>query len=256
MKLDSKIILITGASSGFGKAVALRMAKDNCTLILTARNTERLKQLELDIQAINPNVKTKVITADLSDIKNITKLFNEVKTYTKHLDVVFDNAGLGHVDDLIKIPDDQIKETIDINVTGMILVAKYAAEMMTGQRFGHIIMTSSLAGLITLPQWSVYVASKWAITGFAASLEMELAPHNVRVSTIHPGPVETEFFKRADLAMPKTMGVIPVEAVSELVYKIALRKSGQFPIPYTSKIFGTMYRLFPRLTKLLIKKVA
>jgi short-subunit dehydrogenase len=258
MKLDNKTILITGASSGFGKAVALRMAKDNCNLILTARNLEKIALVEAEIKQLNPQVKTKVILADLTKLEDIKRLFAEIKEYTGSLDLVFNNAGLGHVDDLVKQTDEQIKEMIDVNVTSMILVSKYVSEMMIPQNYGHIIMTSSLAGLISVPQWSVYVATKWAITGFAASLEMELKPYNILVSTIHPGPVDTEFFskEKADIKLNNLTSVIPVSEVSEKVYSIALKKGGQHPIPSLGRFFAVMYRFFPGLTKKLIKRTA
>lgn len=258
MKLNNKTILITGASSGFGKAIALRMAQDNCNLVLTARNPEKMALVEAEIKNLNPNVKTKVILADLTKLEDIKRLFNEVKEYTSKLDLVFNNAGLGHVDYLIKQTDEQIKEMIDVNVTSMILVSKYAAEMMIPQKMGHIIMTSSLAGLISVPQWSVYVASKWAITGFAASLELELKPYHILVSTIHPGPVDTEFFskEKADIELNNLTQVIPVSVVSEKVYEIALQKGGQHPIPTMGKVYAVLYRLLPGFTKGLIQKMA
>lgn len=258
MKLDNKTVLITGASSGFGKAVALRMAQDNCNLILSARNLEKLTLVEAEIKQVNPQVKTKIIPADLLKIDDIKKLFSEVKAYTNTLDLVFNNAGLGHVDYLVNQTDEQIKEIIDINVTSMILVSKYSAEIMIEQKNGHIIMTSSLAGLITVPQWAVYVASKWAITGFASSLEMELKPYNIIVSTIHPGPVDTEFFAKdkADIKLKNLTSVIPVSVVSDKVYEIALKKGGQHPIPAISKTYSIIYRFFPGLAKTLVQKVA
>lgn len=258
MKLDNKTILITGASSGFGKAVALRMAQDNCTLILTARNLEKLAQVEMEIKAVNPKVKTKIIQADLTKIEDIKNLFSQVKEFTPTLDLVFNNAGLGHVDYLINQTDEQVKEMVDVNVTSMILVSKYSAEIMVKQKFGHIIMTSSLAGLISVPQWAVYVASKWAITGFASSLEMELKPYNILVSTIHPGPVDTEFFdkEKANIEHKNLVSVIPVSEVSNKVYEISLKKGGQHPIPSMAKTYHILYRFFPGLTKSLIQKMA
>lgn len=258
MKLNGKTILITGASSGFGKAVALRIAKDDCSLILTARNAQKLSSVVDEVKKVNAKVEVQTILADLTKLEDIKRLFAEIeKSYTQ-LDLVFNNAGLGHVDYLVNQTDEQIKEMIDVNVTSMILVSKYAAEKMIAQKQGHIIMTSSLAGLISVPQWSVYVASKWAITGFAASLEMELQPHNILVSTIHPGPVDTEFFskEKADIKLNNLTQVIPVSEVSERVYDIAFKNGGQHPIPSMGRVYAWFYRLFPAITKRLIRKVS
>lgn len=258
MKLNGKTILITGASSGFGKAVALKCAQDDCNIILSARNIEKLEEVKKEILDKNTNVKVKVIKADVTNTQEVKDLFLESVKQFNVIDVVFNNAGLGHIAELKDLTIAQIKEMIDVNVTGMIMVSKYAVEVMSRQRSGHIIMSSSLAGLVSVPEWSVYVASKWAITGFAASLGMELKKYNIKVTTIHPGPVKTEFFdkKKANVELDKLGQVIPVEVVSDTVYDAIFNREGQIPIPFSSNLYGTLYRLMPGLIKNLMMKMS
>ncbi len=253
-KLNGKTILITGASSGFGKAVALRCAQDDCTLILSARNKEKLMEVKNSISSLNPKAKVHVIVADVTKVDEIRALFLEAVKLCGTIDVVFNNAGLGHIANLTDLKVEEIQQMIDVNVTGMIMVSKFASEVMTRQKQGHIIMSSSLAGLISVPQWSVYVASKWAITGFASCLQMEMQPFNVKVTTIHPGPVKTEFFakEKANVDLSKLQDAIEVEVVSDTVYDAIFNKEGQIPIPFSSKIYGTLYRFAPGVVKNLI----
>jgi short-subunit dehydrogenase len=254
MKLNGKTILITGASSGFGKAVALRCADDDCTLILSARNKDKLAEVEKLLKEKNPNVSIRVIPADVTKVNEIRELFLQSINVNGHLDVVFNNAGLGHIAELKDLNVEQIQQMIDVNITGMIMVSKFASEVMTRQKYGHIIMSSSLAGLISVPQWSVYVASKWAITGFAACLAMEMKKYQVMVTTIHPGPVKTEFFdkEKANVDLAKLQSVIPVETVADTVYDAIFKTEGQIPIPFSSRIYGTLYRFMPKLVQKMI----
>jgi len=257
-KLNGKTILITGASSGFGKAVALRCAKDDCTIVLSARSKDKLEEVKNTVTGINSNVKVHVIVADVTKVDEVRDLFIEAVKLCGTIDVVFNNAGLGHIANLIELKVDEIQQMIDVNITGMIMVSKFASEVMTRQKKGHIIMSSSLAGLISVPQWSVYVASKWAITGFAACLQMELKPFNVKVTTIHPGPVKTEFFakEKANVDLAKLQDAIEVEVVSDTVYEAIFVKEGQIPIPFSSKIYGTLYRFAPGVVKSLIMNMS
>ena len=194
MKFQDKSILITGASSGIGKAVALRVAQDKGTLILAARGEDKLNQVKQEVEKLG--AKAYVIPTDVTDAEQVKSLFLKSQELVGNIDAVFNNAGLGHIAKINELTVEQIEQLINVNIKGMILVTKFASEVMTRQQNGHIIMTSSLAGLITLPQWSVYVASKWAITGFADSIRPEMAEYDVKVSTLHPGAVTTEFFDK------------------------------------------------------------
>lgn len=255
MKLNNKTILITGASGGIGRAVALKCAQDKCTLILSARNKAKLEELKKEVEKLGSEAY--VITADITKPEEIKNLFLETLKKVKQIDVVFNNAGLGYIASIHELTVDQISNMIDVNVKGMILVTKYASEVMTRQNFGHIIMTSSLAGLITLPQWSVYVASKWAIKAFADSIRPELKAFNVHVTTIHPGVVKTEFFssERADLDINKLGDAITPEQVADEVYDAMLTDNNRVVVPGYAKIFAGIYKFLPEATNYFISRM-
>lgn len=248
MKLQNKTILITGASSGIGKAMALRAAKDGATVILAARSADKLQEVAQEVKALGGTPV--VVPTDVTKIEDIRNLFLKATENGRILDVVFNNAGLGFIGKIWELPAEQIQTIINVNTTGMILVAKYAAEVMQRQKYGHLVMTSSLAGLITLPEWSVYVASKWAITGFADSIRYELSPEGVLVTTLHPGMVSTEFFAKdkANQDMSKLdPKALTADQVAEEVYAALFTKQRKIIIPAMSKSIAFLQKYLPSL---------
>lgn len=256
-----KTLLITGASSGIGKAVALEFAKrDGASnhLILVARNKAKLEAVAAEVKNLGASVD--VILADLGKNADIAKVFEQIAKTGRHLDLVFNNAGLGFVKEAHLMSDDEVEQIIDVNVKGMILIAKKAAALMIKQGHGHIIFTSSLAGYTLFPFWSVYCASKWGITAFANVLRQEVAPHGVLVTTVHPGPVQTEFFdpNKADVDLStteKTMPAIPASEVAEAVYKIAYTNTKRIFNPPKLAMFAEAFRLFPQTMQKMMSKL-
>lgn len=257
----SKNILITGASSGIGKAVALEFAKRDGSknhLIIVARNLEKLEKVAEEIKTFGAEVS--VMTADFGSTESIAKLFTEIEKKFSTLDLVFNNAGLGFVKESYLLTDDEVEQIIDVNVKGMTLVGKKAASIMVKQGHGHIIFTSSLAGYVLLPKWSVYCASKWGITAFANVLRQEVAKFNIKVSTVHPGPVQTEFFDsnkaNVDLSgSEKTMPAIPVADVSKAIYELAYSDVERIFCPPSLSMFAGLFRLFPKFMQKMFSKM-
>jgi short-subunit dehydrogenase len=256
MKLNNKTVLITGASSGIGKAFALKAAQDKAHIILAARNLDKLNAVKLEVEALGSTAE--VVVADVTKIEDIRNLFLKATANGRVLDVVFDNAGLGFIADIWDLTAEQIQLMLNVNTVGMIEVAKFAAEIMQRQKYGHIIMTSSLAGLITMPQWSVYVASKWAITGFSECIRAELKPYNVKVTTLHPGIVNTEFFdkEKANVEVAKLdKNALTPEQVAQGVYDAIFTDQKKIILPESSKSFALLQKYLPGVKDLLIEKM-
>lgn len=256
MKLQGKTILVTGASSGIGMGYALRVAKDGATVILAARRLDKLNEVKAKVEELGG--KAEVYPTDVTDKQQVKELFLKATEGGRPLDIVFNNAGIGFIGNIYDIPADEIEKVLDINVKGMIMVGKYATEVMVRQNFGHIIFCSSLAGLITLPQWSVYVASKWAITGFADTIRTELKPFNIKITTLHPGAVTTEFFdpQKANIDISKMGKALTTDEVAEEVYKATLTDKKRVIIPGSSQTFANVYRFFPKIAEKMIENMA
>lgn len=256
MKFKDKVILVTGSSSGIGRAVALRIARDGATLLLVARNLDKLNEVKKEVEDLGS--KCEVFSVDVTNVGQVRNLFLEATKDGRKLDAVFNNAGIGFVGNIWEIKAEEIEKIISVNVTGMILVSKFASEVMTRQREGHIFMTSSLAGLVTLPQWSVYVASKWAITGFADSIRAELKPLNVKVTTLHPGGVRTNFFDKdkANIDIGKMGEIVEPEEIAENVYNAFFSERKKLIVPSTVKSYAYLKRYIPALSDYLIERLA
>lgn len=256
MKFQGKTVLITGASSGIGMGFAYRVAKDGANVLLAARREDKLKEVKAKVEELGG--KAEIFPTDVTDLAQVKALFRNATEGGRTIDLVFNNAGIGFVGNIYELPAEEIVNVLDVNVRGMILVAKYASEVMTRQNSGHIIFCSSLAGLITMPQWSVYVASKWAITGFADSIRPELKKFNIKVTTLHPGAVLTEFFDptKADIDISKMGKALTIEDVAEHLYQASFTDKRRIIIPGSSQMFSTVYRFFPRMAEKMVLNMA
>ena len=255
MKLKGKSVIITGGSSGIGKAIALRCAKDEAKVLVAARSEDRLVSV---VEAINTaGGEGHHFVTDVTDPENVKGLFTYAVENLGCVDVVCNNAGLGFVKRIYELSDDEIAKMVNVNILGECYVAKYASQIMKEQKNGHLINTSSLAGLITIPQWSVYVATKWAVTGLTDSIRQELEPFNVRVTSVHPGAVKTDFFHEdtADIDISQFEDAISPEEVAEEVYKAMLTDTRRVLVPSMAKSYSFLYKFVPGITEKLIEQL-
>lgn len=255
MKLKDKSILITGGSSGIGRAVALRAAKDGAKVLVAARTEEKLQKVVEEIEAAGGKGYYRV--TDVTNPEEVKALFKYAVETLGCLDVVFNNAGLGYVKRIYELTDDEIAKMINVNVLGITYVAKYASQVLKEQKSGHLINTSSLAGLITIPQWSVYVATKWAVTGLTDSIRQELKPFGIKVTSLHPGAVDTNFFskEKANIDIAQLDAVISPEAVAEAVYEAIFTDKRRVLVPSMAKSYSFIYKFMPGVTQALIDKM-
>lgn len=181
-----KTILITGASTGIGKATALYFAGKGWNVAATMRSTEKEKDLL-------PFSNVKLFRLDVTDESSIRAAINDtIKTFGG-IDVVYNNAGYALVGAFEAMTQEQIKKQFDANVFGVMNVTKAILPYFREKKSGTIITTTSMGGLITFPLYSVYHATKWAIEGFMESLHYELRPFNIKLKNIEPGAIKTNF---------------------------------------------------------------
>ncbi|MBI9033726.1 MAG: SDR family oxidoreductase [Bacteroidales bacterium] len=188
-----KTVLITGATSGIGEAIAFRFAKENSNLILTGRRTDRLKDLK---QRLEEEYKINVLTLnfDVRELEQVEKAIDSLPEDWNVIDVLINNAGLAvGLNTFQEGVIDDWERMIDTNVKGLLYVSKKIAPLMIARNQGHIINIGSIAGKQNYPKGNVYCASKHAVDSLSASMRVDLLPHNIRVTQIRPGAVETEF---------------------------------------------------------------
>lgn len=182
--------LITGASSGIGKATALALAKEGRNLILVARRKDRLTELK-EILESNFKVEVQIFDTDLSKVENIDQLFNKLKSQS--IDVLINNAGFALGKSSIEDYDwNDFNQMIDVNVRAFTRVAQLAIPFLK-QTKGHIINISSIAGLEAYEGGSVYCSTKAYVKMMSKSIRIDLGRTGVRVTDIAPGAADTEF---------------------------------------------------------------
>ena len=192
-KLEGKITLITGATSGIGEACAIELAKEGAKIILTGRRSNLLEKLEekikseigVDVLSIKLNVKSSV---------EVEQTFIALPEEWKNIDILVNNAGLAK--GMNKLFEDDIEnweEMIDTNVKGLLYVTRAIVPSMVERESGHVINIGSTAGHEAYPKGHVYCATKHAVAAITKGLRMDLVDKNIRVSTVDPGAVETNF---------------------------------------------------------------
>jgi len=185
-----KTVLITGTSSGIGKATVLEFAKMGWNVIATQRNPEN----EIDFKSL-PNVK--LYPLDVTNLESIKQTISQVQKDLGNIDVVINNAGYGVDGAFEAMSDDIIEKQFNTNVFGLMRVTREAIKYMRPNGGGTIIQISSMGGKITFPLYSIYHATKFAVEGFTESLHYELAQFNIKMKLIEPGPIVTDFYGRS-----------------------------------------------------------
>ncbi|MRT93399.1 SDR family NAD(P)-dependent oxidoreductase [Ancylomarina sp. 16SWW S1-10-2] len=189
----NKIALITGASAGIGEACAIKLAENGFDLIIAGRREKNLEKLTQKIKDIS---KSEVLSVCL-DVRNFTeveKTINSLPEKWKNIDVLVNNAGLAvGVSPIEQGIVDDWDRMIDTNVKGLLYVTRCVSPLMTKRKKGLIVNITSVAGKEVYPGGNVYCGTKHAVDAITRGMRIDLLPHNIRVSSIAPGMVETEF---------------------------------------------------------------
>lgn len=188
-----KTVCITGATSGIGKAIALRLAKEGYRLILTGRRADRLNELK---DALEHDFKINVATlcVDIRKYEDMREAVELLPEACKEVDILVNNAGLAVGMEPVHTGDtDDWERMIDTNIKGLLYATRVISPGMVARRSGHIINIGSIAGKEVYPNGAVYCATKHAVDALSKGMRMDLLPYGIRVTQICPGAVETEF---------------------------------------------------------------
>lgn len=189
--LQDKVVLITGASAGIGQATARALAREGARLVLTARRADRLHDLAAEAQQLGSEVHC--IAGDAREEQTALQAVARAMDAFGRIDVLINNTGIGNYKSLVDTSVDDYDDMMDTNMRSTFLFTRHVVPVMQQQRSGLVLLISSMAGVYGFPNQAVYVASKFAQVGFAQSLDKELRPHGIKVGTICPGGVKTEF---------------------------------------------------------------
>jgi short-subunit dehydrogenase len=183
------VVIITGASSGLGAAAARRLGQEKMRLVLAARREAELVQVAAEVEQAGGQAL--VLPTDVRDRGALHEMVRTATAAWGRVDVLFNNAGLGVDAGVMEIDPDSLRAQVAVNIVGVVECAQAVLPLMLQQKQGHIINVSSIAGLISLPGWSAYTATKYAICGFSEALRRELRRTGVTVTEFCPYWVET-----------------------------------------------------------------
>ena len=251
MDIKSKVVIVTGASSGIGEATARQFGREGAKVVLAARRLDRLEALAQEINDMGTGAETLVAEADLSRLEDIQSLIGKTMDTFGRIDVLVNNAGFGRLDWLEKLdPKKDIEAQFDVNVLGVVQTTRQALPVMIEQRAGHIINMCSMAGLVATPTYTIYAACKHAVHGFSEALRREVKPWGIDVSMIYPGGVATEFahnagIKRKTQATTPKFLLLSAEDVGRAVVQLVRHPRAMWIIPRLWSVTALINKLFP-----------
>lgn len=224
------LVLVTGATSGIGKSTAELFAKNGHDLIITGRREERLKELKTQLET-NHKIKVTTLCFDIRQLSEVENAIAKLSAENKKIDVLVNNAGLAAGLSAIQNGNiDHWERMIDTNVKGLLYISRAVSNLMIENKKGHIINIGSIAGKEVYANGNVYCATKHAVDALSKSMRIDLLAHNIKVTAINPGMVETEFSivrfdGDEDKAKKVYAGLQPLkpEDIAETIYWVAHR---------------------------------
>lgn len=189
-KLDGKVVVITGASSGIGEATAEALAEEGATVVVAARREERLSELVERLNGDGGNALA--VECDVTDEEQAHALIQRAKDEFGQVDILVNNAGVMQLSKIEKGLSDEWRTMFDVNVMGLLYTTDAAVQVMKEQGSGHLVNVSSVAGRKSGPLRGAYSGTKFAVNAISEALRQELIEDNIRVTVVEPGAVETE----------------------------------------------------------------
>ena len=228
-----KVAVITGASSGIGRATAEEFARRGYDVAVLARRAELLTSLTAQLQKEHPSSKIIDIPCDISDWKQVSAAVEKLAAEFPHVNVLVNNAGAFEYQSLEKSAPEKLDEMINVNVRGVIYVSKAMLPLLKKGAiagWSKIVNVSSISGLWGFSNMAVYTATKFAVAGFSSALRRELRGQGIQVATIYPGPVNTRLpkGKKPD----KKMVMVPDQVAVQILTLATSSRRDQVTHPF------------------------
>jgi 3-oxoacyl-[acyl-carrier protein] reductase len=220
LNLEGNIALVTGASRGIGRSIGIALADSGAHVVLSARSRNKLESVKEEISAHGGSATA--AAADVSSEQEIIALFERIEEQFGGLDILVNNAGIGIWGTLVDFDMKDFDTLMNVNVRGMYLCCQRALKLMILKKKGYIINISSVVGFKGYPKQSAYTASKHAVMGVTKSLAVEAQEHNICVSAILPGGVDTDFIGEARPDLDRSVLMPPEDIAHTVLYLLSL----------------------------------
>ncbi len=247
--LKDKIVIVTGASMGIGRAVALELARKKAKLVLAARSIEKLYQLQIEIEKIG--AECMVAPTDVTEPAAIARLLEGTVTRFGGVDILINNAGYGLWGVFEKLPMDEIRSVFETNVFGAIAMAQAVIPEMKRRGGGQIVNMESVVAFRSMPGSGAYCATKHALHAFSEAMRIELLPHGIHVCSFCPGITKSEFSRnRVEIdfhtEFSKALSTSS-ERCAQIVVRALERRRRQVVTTWSGKFMHVIQRISPRL---------
>jgi NADP-dependent 3-hydroxy acid dehydrogenase YdfG len=216
MILQEQTAIVTGASSGIGRAIALTLARNGANVVLAARSADKLEEVAREIRSTT-QARALVVPTDVAQENDIRTMVHRATETFGQVDILVNNAGFGYFASVAELDMETVDRMMSVNLRGAMLCVQHVLSGMMERRHGSIINILSIAAKNGVKNGSAYAASKFALRGFAESLFMEVREYDIRVVNICPGSVATEFFDRAEQTHPNISKALRAEDIAETV---------------------------------------
>lgn len=214
MRLEGKVAVIPGGTSGIGKEIALSFIKEGATVIVASRDEKRVQEMKSLFETMEHNGCS--LQLDISNKSDVEQFMEFVYKKYGHIDILLNSAGFFPITKALEISEKEWSKVLDINLNGAFWCAQAAAAYMVKQKFGRIIFITSGQGIVGIPLMAHYSAAKGGVIALARALAAELGAYNITVNTIAPGPTTTEHVKTD----------FPKEFLEKQAQSIALKRLG------------------------------
>jgi NAD(P)-dependent dehydrogenase (short-subunit alcohol dehydrogenase family) len=215
MKLNHKIAVITGGNSGIGLATAQTFIQEGATVVIVGRNQQALDEA---VQTLGE--KATALQADVANISDLDRVFNAIKDQYGRIDILFLNAGVAPFAPLESTDEALFDHIINVNVKGVFFAIQKASPLLA--QGASVVINSSVANMVGIPNTSVYSASKAAVRSLARTLSAELVGRSIRVNTVSPGPIQTPLFGKTGLPQETAEGL-----GAALIDSVPMKRLGQ-----------------------------
>lgn len=254
MDFKDQVIMITGASNGIGKQLAVDLAARGAVVVGCGRSIERLKETLKEVRCATPS--SAMIGCDVSDAEQVRGMVAKIIGDYGKIDVLINNAGIGMRQPFGEMSLETIEAITRTNYLGAVYCAHAVLPAMIARGRGHIVNISSVAGKIGTLNMAAYCGSKFALNGWSESLYHELKPLGVRVSVICPGPVSTDFNRDFRDTVPKAPSslIVAPDAVCRKIIKVIEKNRFEVVMPRSLALLSAFHRHMPRLFRALAQR--
>jgi uncharacterized protein len=254
MEIKGKTVVITGASSGIGRAAAREFARRGANLVLAARRVQPLEEVAAECRALG--VTARVVPADVTKREECTALIKAAGA----VDVLINNAGFAIFDLIEEAKPRDAEDMMDTNYFGTVYCTQAVLPQMLERRRGAIVIVASIAGLMGYSRMGMYCATKFALVGFAEALRDEVIGRGVGIALVCPGTTETDFFVKAERGkLPGASRLILAISPEKVAHAICdSARDGKYRrvVPFTALLFIKLKEMFPRFTHAMFRRIS